>query len=330
MAAQPMASGSAACPRCGEAAHADGTYCPHCGQRTAPVRMSWARRAYWKVFLVGFILYLATMKLLASSGNPNLVPTVIFLGAFLVPVVYVVFLYENDALRDVSPSLAALVFFFGGVLGTFAAQLLEEQLVRGMDIVGMLAVGFSEEVAKLIAIAWLFWERQYRTQLHGIIFGAAAGMGFAAFESMGYGFTFLLQSRGDLDVLGQVLLSRGLLSPLAHGTWAAIVAGALWRERARVGHFRVNWPVLRAFFGVVLLHGLWDWTAGAIPIEIGLPGLMLHWRFIDIMIPELGIPIPGLILGLIGLWILIRQLREANRGQGPAGVGPTAPVLQAA
>jgi protease PrsW len=292
----------------------DGVVTAGASRPTVPAAVSWVRRAWWKVLVIGFVLYLVEMRLLASSGNPNLVP-VIFLGAFLVPVTYVVFLYEHGVFTRVSPPVVALTFFFGGVLGTMAAQLIEQQLVHGLGLVAMLAVGFSEEVAKLIAIAWLFGRQEYRSTWHGIIFGAAAGMGFAAFESMGYGFTFLLQSRGNLDVLGEVLLTRGLLSPLGHGTWAAIVAGVLWRER-REGLFRVNGAVLRAFFGVVILHGLWDWTASAIPIGIALPGLMLEWRFIDLMIPELWLPIPSLVIGLVGLWILARLLRQARHEQG--------------
>lgn len=321
------------CPKCGKVGSGEGGYCPHCGNRATLTPVSWKRRAYWKVFLIGLVLYLVAMKLLAASGNPNLVPMVIVLGAFLVPVVFVVFLYENEALASISPSTVALTFFFGGVLGALSAQLLEEQLVQGVGILAMLAVGFSEEIAKLVALAWLLGKKEYHSELHGIIFGAAAGMGFAAFESMGYGFTYLLLSRGNLDVLGQVLLSRGLLSPLAHGTWAAIVAGVIWRER-RDKLIRINWRVLRAFFGVVILHGLWDWTAGALPIELSLPGLMLHWRFIDLMLPEVDLPIPGLVIGLIGLWILIRLLHEANRdrpgiqeaGGTPAAVAPPQPA----
>lgn len=291
--------------------------CPQCGRVPTPLRLTWRQRAYWKVFLIGFALYLATMKLLAASGNPNFVPTVIALGAFLVPVTYVVFLYENGALFDIPPSIIALTFFFGGVLGTISAQLLEQQLVSGPGLGGMLAVGFSEEVAKLLAIAWLLGRNQYRSMLHGIIFGAAAGMGFAAFETMGYGFTYLLASKGNLDVLGEVLLTRGLLAPLGHGTWGAIVAGVIWRERGARWP-RPTWPVARAFVGVVVLHALWDWTASAIPIQIGLPGFMLHWRFVDFMLPGLDLSVPGLVVGGIGLWVLIRMLRKANRQHADA------------
>lgn len=313
MRSEGSAAGGETGPRHGRPAEADPAS-PHRGRGVGRLTVSWARRAYWKVGLIGLVLYLAAMKLLAASGNPNLVPTVIVLGAFLVPVTYVVFLHDNETFTRISPSVVALAFFFGGVLGTFGAQLLEEQLVVGRGILAMLAVGFSEEVAKLAAIAWLLWRKEYRSEMHGIIFGAAAGMGFAAFETMGYGFTYLLASRGNLDVLGQVLLNRAMLAPLGHGTWAAIVAGVIWRER-REGRLRLNGSVLRVCLGVVTLHALWDWTALAIPLGLDVPIPMLHWRFVDLMVPELWLPLPALVIGLLGLWILSRLMREASRSE---------------
>jgi hypothetical protein len=71
--------------------------------------------------------------------------------------------------------------------------------------------------------------------------------------------------------------------------------------------------VLRACFGAVALHGLRDRTPLAIPIGLELPIPMLHRRFIDLMIPELWPPIPALIIGLTGLSIPGRLLREADR-----------------
>src|SRR5262249_17900296 len=149
--------------------------------------------------------------------------------------------------------------------------------------------------------------------------GGAAGMGFAALETMGYGFTLFIVSRGNLDVLGQVLLTRGLLSPLAHGTWSAIVVGSVWRERMR-GGLGVNGRSIRGFLTAVVLHALWDFTAGALPITISLPNADLHWRFIDLMIPEVDLPIPGLIIGAIGIWILTRMFRESVQRPVPATV----------
>lgn len=298
------------CPQCHLDVPSGSHYCPNCGFTIAPSgRYRLRDRTWWKVLLLGLALYYVDMKSLAAYGNPNFVPTVLVLGGFLVPVTFVIFLYERGALYDVPLTTVALTFFYGGVLGTLGAQFLEAELVGGPILFSVLAVGFSEELAKLLGVVWLLRRRAFATELHGLVLGAAAGMGFAAFESMGYGFTFLLQSHGDLGLLGEVLVTRGLLSPLAHGTWTAIIAGVLWRERA-AGHGWFNGKVIRAFIIAIVLHALWDLTAGLAPID--LPGLEFHWRAVDLAVPALSLPLPGLILGFLGLWILRRLFRESR------------------
>ena len=44
--------------------------------------------------------------------------------------------------------------------------------------------------------------------------GVATAAGFAALETMGYGFVSLLTSRGNLGILDEVLLVRGLRARL--------------------------------------------------------------------------------------------------------------------
>ena len=92
-----------------------------------------------------------------------------------------------------------------------------------------------------------------------------------------------------------VTLLRGILSPLGHGTWTAILAAVLFRE-SEAGRFRLNARVRSAFLTVVVLHGLWD----------GLPGLlgMLVGADLDIFIAQICV-------GAIGLLILWRRWREA-------------------
>ena len=301
-----------ACERCGAPLSGDVQYCFRCGRPHQFHSRPTIQRIWWRILVVGVVLYWVLVKLLEGSGNPNLFPTVILIGAFLVPVTFVVYLYESGALYDVPIPTVALTFFYGGVLAIIAAQLLEQQLVAGMGFLSLLAVGFSEELAKPLGVLWLVRRHEYAGELHGLVLGAAAGMGFAALETMGYGFTFLLMSKGSLAVLGQVLLTRGLLAPLGHGTWTAIVVGTVWRERMRGKHW-LNWRTAKGLGIAVILHTLWDWTATAVPIDLPLPGLLLHWRFIDLVIPAIGLPIPGLIIGAIGLWILWGMFRESER-----------------
>src|SRR5258708_2717142 len=253
------------CDRCGNPLSGDSRYCSACGRIQTFKAKSGLQRVWWRVLLIGLVLYWATARILASTGNPNMIPTVLLLGAFLVPVTYVVYLYESGALYDVPIPTIALTFFYGGVLGVIASSVLEQNLVIGTGpgvslggiLVSLLAVGFSEELAKPLGVLWLIRRHEYADELHGLVLGGAAGMGFAALETMGYGFTYLILSKGNLDVLGQVLLTRGLLSPLAHGTWTAIVVGSIWRERMR-GGLGINGRSIRGFLTAVILHTLWD------------------------------------------------------------------------
>jgi protease PrsW len=277
------------------------------------------RRAWWKILLTGLALYVTATLLLAGSGAPELVPTILVLGAFLPPLGLAAFLHERGVLPASLLPVLALAFLAGGVVGSVAAQVLEPRLPPTLGLTATLVVGFGEELAKLVAIAWLLGRREYASMLHGILFGAAAGTGFAAFESMGYALT-ILQLQGDVTVMGEVLLARGVLAPLVHGTWAAIVAGVLWRERRGV-RMRVSRPVLVAFFGVVILHGLWEWSVSVLPLGIAVPGLSLAWLGVGLTVPELWLPLPAVAIGLGGLWILARLLREARREWDSLGSG---------
>lgn len=99
---------------------------------------------------------------------------------------------------------------------------------------------------------------RYRSEAAGIILSVAAAMGFAALETMGYGFVTLLQSRGNLAVLDEVLLVRGLFSPAGHAAWTGLICAALWRERLRAGSRVINGKVISAFVSAFVLHALWD------------------------------------------------------------------------
>jgi RsiW-degrading membrane proteinase PrsW (M82 family) len=261
-------------------------------------KLSLRQPYYWRVLVGGFVLYYVANKTLSLTGNINLVPTVILLGSFVVPVAYVTFLAENETHDVRGFGAVGLTFLFGGVLGTAAASLLEAEFVRSMSLGGLFVVGLCEEFAKLLGVVWLLRRRDYLSEANGIVFGAAAGMGFAAFETMGYGLTFLLLSHGNLSLVGSVLITRGLLSPFGHATWTALVASAIWRQRA-AGRSIVAWPVLGAFLTAVILHTLWDFFAG-VPL-------------VDIVLPGVDIELPLLIIGFVGLALLYRRIRYANR-----------------
>jgi RsiW-degrading membrane proteinase PrsW (M82 family) len=263
----------------------------------APVAGKPQTGSWWRILLLGFGLFLLAVFVFAFTGNPNLFPTVALIGNFLVPVSYVAFFYERRHMSQVNLVSTARAFLYGGVLGVFAAALLEPVFVTRLTFVSAFEIGLIEEFAKILGVLVVARHHRHDSEIDGVILGGAAGMGFAALESSGYVFTAFIDSGGSLSALVVVTLLRGLLSPVGHGTWTAILASVMFREAAP-DRFRINRAVIGAYVTVVVLHGLWD----------GLPPLVgaLTGSGLDVVISQ------GTV-GLAGLVILWWRWREAVR-----------------
>jgi RsiW-degrading membrane proteinase PrsW (M82 family) len=215
-------------------------------------------RPWLQIFVVGILLFVGTEQAQRVTNNPNFFPTVLLLGAFTVPIAFIAFFYEHVRDRDISLPLLTTCFIVGGVIGLTAAGFLEYRTLQNFNVFGLVGVGLIEEAVKLIFPVAMYLMWRYRHEADGLLFGMAAGMGFAALETMGYGLVSFVQSNGDFATLEQVLLLRGFLSPAGHAAWTGFVCAVLWRERERKGHITVNIQVIGAFILAVALHVLWD------------------------------------------------------------------------
>jgi len=217
------------------------------------------------VFGIGFVLWLASALVTGLTGNLTMIPTVILLGSFLVPVTVVFWYLDHYQSAELSPWRVLSAFLIGGVLGVLTASVLEAWLLSDGVLI-YLGVGFVEEFAKLIALLIVARGMVRHSVRDGIVLGAAVGFGFAALETSGYAFGALLvrdgeQVRLSLGSLVFTELLRGVLAPVGHGVWTAIVGGVLFGA-SRNGHLRLTVGVIGAYVLVSLLHGLWDSMRG--------------------------------------------------------------------
>jgi RsiW-degrading membrane proteinase PrsW (M82 family) len=215
-------------------------------------------KPWLQILVVGIILFIASEQALRITKNPNFFPTVILLGAMVVPITFVVYFYEHVKHQEISQPLLTSIFIVGGAIGIIAAGFIEYGLLRTLNIGSLFGVAIIEECVKLIFPLVLYARRQYRHEADGLLFGISVGMGFAALETMGYGLISLLQSLGDINVLEQVLLVRGFLSPASHAAWTGFVCAVLWRERERKGRTNINWKVIGALLLAISLHAVWN------------------------------------------------------------------------
>jgi len=255
-----------------------------------------SERHWLRVLIIGALLFILATVVLFVTGNPNLYPTVIMVGNFLVPVVFVTFLYDHQHLSSLSLPVVAMSFVLGGVLGVLGASILEPLLLSSsagagdeLTITSGLMIGLIEEGCKIIAVIWLARRWQHTLEMDGLLLGAAAGMGFAALESTGYAFTVLISSQGQVGISIFETVVRGLLAPFGHGTWTAILGAAIFRASAP-GRFRITGRVLLTYLFVVVIHGLWD----------GLPRV----RYL-VLPPGIPISLASLVLNGISVGVLI-------------------------
>jgi protease PrsW len=214
-------------------------------------------RHYRVVLVVGLVLFAFLTAITAQTGSVIAVAAVLVVGSFFVPVVYVEYVEEIDAFGGVPPGTLIRTGLLTALFGIPSAGALEAVEHAGAGaLVPALLTGFTEEGVKILIVILLLRRTHYRFELDGVIFGAAAGMGFAAFENAGYAITALSQ-HGIPDFLSTLWL-RQALGPFGHGTWTAAIAAVVWRQRYG-GVRTASAGIFGAYVLSSVLHAAWDW-----------------------------------------------------------------------
>jgi protease PrsW len=239
-------------------------------------------RQWLRFLLVGLLLWMASVVVTFATDNVNLVPTIILLGSFLVPVTFVVYAFEHYADQVVTAQRIFTAFVYGGALGVLGASVLEAAFLRQPSGLAYVGVGLIEEAVKLAAL-WLLARRLPRYSMRdGMVLGATVGFGFAALESSGYAFNALFTMEGlSLQNLVETEVLRGLLTPVGHGLWTAILGGVLFRTAARTGRPRLTGALVGWYLVVALLHALWDASRPiAVWLTLLFTGTQVQWLLI--------------------------------------------------
>lgn len=262
------------------------------------VDSSWPRPwLFMRMLLASLALYFLFWIGWREFENPNLIPGWIMIGSFAVPVSTLVLFLEFNVRRNVSLYMVSRLAFLGGILSLLVSLVFFRLFDKGIwGIWGAMSAGPIEESGKLLAMLAVARAAKYRYKLNGLLVGAAVGVGFAAFESAGYALNYLIEGvmSSSISVLDRadsfdsllafgmhhgsasmenVLVVRGLLSPLGHIVWSAIAGCAMWRTirgRAFKWDMLVDVDFIRLMIVPVVLHMIWN-----SPIELPFFGKYL-------------------------------------------------------
>lgn len=217
-------------------------------------------RHLWLIVLVaGAVLWIAGAVTTEVTEDTILVPNVIILGSFLVPVCTVLFVLGRPRRAYVAIETLLLGFLAGGTGALVLSAGIEVWLLPD-DIGTNLGVGLIEEGIKALVVLVVAQFIAHRVPRDGMVLGLTIGAGFAAFESAGYAMRALIESADQASVISilETEMNRAVLAPFGHLTWTALIGGAIFASAWSTGRFRFDGRVAWTFAGVMALHGLWD------------------------------------------------------------------------
>jgi RsiW-degrading membrane proteinase PrsW (M82 family) len=196
-------------------------------------------------FRWAFVVGAAAIVVLYATG---LISAAILVAIFLVPVLYLIYLYETQVYRDEPALVLGFILGGGAVLG-IVVTIIERSLYNpyanfgnplrggGISVGALLFLGLVlpivQEAVKPLPALFLPNRRDFPETVDGLVFGIAAGLGFSVTESLVV-FSSVITNLPVHTASGNWiydLTTIAVLQPLLQGSATGIVVTAVWRYR---------------------------------------------------------------------------------------------------
>ena len=242
------------------------------------------------VFLGGLV----ALALLAVLG---LITAAIILSAFLVPVLYLMYLYEVRIYRDAPIPVVGMTVGGGLLLGalvTFVANQLIVPLVDVqvtpfgtlIDVSGLLAgavlLPLIAEVVKPVPALLLRRRKDIPETADGLVLGVAAGLGFSAAATIVRFADVLTSSSLNSAVAGWFypLLSIAIFAPLMAGSTTGLITAAMWRRglHGRFGRLELGGVVVALVMAVAFV------LVDRLLVGFGLRPISVAWQILCVAV----------------------------------------------
>jgi hypothetical protein len=196
-------------------------------------------------FRWAFIAGLAGILILYIAG---LITAAILVSAFLVPVLYLIYLYEAQVYRD-EPAVVLGFTVGGGIVAGIIVTLLVRAVYNPVNFVANplgaasvnigvllflgLLVPIVQEAVKPLPAIFLPNRADFPETVDGLVFGVAAGLGFSLAETL-INFSSVLTVLPAHVSPGNWIYSLttiSVLQPLMQGSATGMIVATVWRQR---------------------------------------------------------------------------------------------------
>jgi PrsW family intramembrane metalloprotease len=199
----------------------------------------------------------------------GLITAAILTSAFLVPALYLLYLYETQVYRDEPLLVLGLTIGAGIFLGILVTVIVDNLVdsTRAGDIQGLgtdagvllvltVLVPVIQEIIKPLPALALRGRAPFTETVDGLVFGIAAGLGFALSETIVRFWSVLTSLPFQTDRSNWIfpLLTLAILLPLLQGSTTGLITASLWRAgKGLSGHREVGAIVLAVTAHVAFL-----------------------------------------------------------------------------
>jgi RsiW-degrading membrane proteinase PrsW (M82 family) len=206
------------------------------------------------------LVLLAVIVLAVGSGGAGLLFVVaVSPSAFLLWYFYNADKYKRESIRLLGGTflLGGLFSIVAGVVESAYSKPSSSAGIFAVFVYFLLGVGLVEEFTKFLSVRiFAYRSRHFDEPMDGIVFGVAAGLGFATIENLFYVF----QNGVGIGIVRAIVCVPG------HAFWGAIIGFYLGEAKVR-GR---PWLALYGLGIAVLLHGLFDTVATILPDVVAL------------------------------------------------------------
>jgi RsiW-degrading membrane proteinase PrsW (M82 family) len=200
------------------------------------------RSHFWQtgwVLVAALVIYVLAVVGIDTFAKPTLEgPLLVVTGivmALIPAVIWLVFFYLQDRLEPEPKRYVVGIFILGGLLASAVGiplvndffqireWLYDSPLVQLVG--GILVIGFTQEFLKYAAVRYtLFDSREFDERMDGVIYGTAAGLGYATMLNINY-----VLSNAGVDLSVGVI--RMVITALAQASFAGIVGYFLAQDK---------------------------------------------------------------------------------------------------
>lgn len=213
--------------------------------------------------------------LLVVLGMLDLTGPAVAAAALIVPLLYLLYLYEVEIYEDEPVVVIGATFAVGALLGVpfaiVAGPIVTQALIMGSALgpiagdilVGGILIPLLAQLLMLAGALVLYVMRRFDEALDGFAFGAASALGFTFATTL-----VLLSPQLQQGFFSEIppltsalqIAQSGLLVPLIYASTTGLIAGALWLRRGHVrAHAARGWTT-----------SLWVSVTVALGVQVGL------------------------------------------------------------